>query len=214
MKALILINGELYKPDVLLSRIHTETFDLILGADRGALHASALNVNLDAVIGDMDSISASERYGIKTTKFITYPPEKNETDLELAVHYAKKQGADQIVIVGAMGGRMDMIIGNILLITKENFSTSRIEVWHGDQTGWVIRPPGEAISGCPGDTVSLIPLGGNTSGITTDGFEYPLNNAELLLGSVRGISNRLKKSLAYIKLSHGLLFVVHTNNRV
>jgi len=65
---------------------------------------------------------------------------------------------------------MDMTIGNITLITNTSFSSCRIEVWHGEQTGWVIKPPGEDISGRPGDTVSLIPLGGNASGITTGGI--------------------------------------------
>ncbi len=213
MKALILVNGELYKPDVLRSRIRAETFDLVLGADRGAHYANALDVALDAVIGDLDSLTDLERHDIGNPQFISYPTEKNETDLELALLYAKKQGVDNIVLVGVMGGRMDMTIGNILLITQESLSSCRVEVWHGEQTGWVIKPPGEDISGHPGDTVSLIPLSGNASGITTEGLEYPLKDAELAFGSVRGISNLMDKSSAHINLSDGLLLAVHTPGR-
>jgi len=61
----------------------------------------------------LDSLSDSARQSIGNAEFISYPPEKNETDLELALLYAKEQGADQIVMVGAIGGRMDMTIGNI-----------------------------------------------------------------------------------------------------
>ncbi|MFC1946152.1 hypothetical protein ACFLW1_03015, partial [Chloroflexota bacterium] len=86
-------------------------------------------------------------------KFVSYPAGKDETDLELALLYAKEQGADQIVMVGAIGGRMDMTIANILLITHPNLSSCRIEVWQGEQTGWVIKPPGEDISGHPGDSI-------------------------------------------------------------
>ncbi len=213
MKALILVNGELYRPDVLRNRICAEAFDLVLGADRGARYANTLNVTLDAVIGDLDSLSDLEQQGISNAEFISYPSGKNETDLELALLYAKEQGADQIVMVGAMGGRMDMTIGNILLITHASLVSCRVEVWHGEQTGWIIKPPGEDVSGHPGDKVSLIPLGGNASGITTEGLEYPLKDAELASGSVRGISNLLEKSSAHIKLSHGLLLVVHTTVR-
>jgi thiamine pyrophosphokinase len=213
MKALILVNGELYRPGVLRRRIRSETFDLVLGADRGACYANALNVTLDAVIGDLDSLSDSARQSIGNAEFISYPSGKNETDLELALFYAKEQGADQIVMVGAMGGRMDMTIGNIMLITNTSFSSCRIEVWHGEQTGWVIKPPGEDISGHPGDTLSLIPLGGDASGITTEGLAYLLKDEELTSGSVRGISNLLEKSSAHVKLLNGLLLAVHTPGR-
>ena len=179
MKALILVNGELYKPDVLRSRIRTEAFDLVLGADGGARHAHTLNVTLDAIIGDLDSLSDSEQQASSSTESVSYPAEKDETDLELALLYAEQQGVNQIVIVGAMGGRMDMAIANILLITRASLSSCRIEVWHGVQTGWIIKPPGEDISGNPGDTVSLIPLGGYASGITTMGLKYSLKDEDL-----------------------------------
>ena len=213
MKALILVNGELYKPDVLRSRIHAETFDLVLGADAGARYAHTLNVTVDAIVGDLDSLSAVEQHGIGNTKFVSYPAEKDETDLELALLYAEEQGADQIVIVGAIGGRMDMTIANMLLITHASFSSCRIEVWHGEQTGWVIKPPGEDISGHPGDIVSLIPIGGDASGITTKGLKYSLKDEDLTFSSARGISNLLEKPSAHIKLSEGLLLAVHTPGR-
>ena len=213
MKALILVNGELYKPDVLRNRIHAEIFDLVLGTDGGARYADTLNVTLDAVIGDLDSLSDLEQQSISNAEFVSYPAEKDETDLELAILYAEKQGADQIVMVGVMGGRMDMTIANILLITQASLSSQRIEVWHGEQTGWIIKPPGEDISGHPGDTVSLMSLGGNVSGITTKGLKYSLKDEKFPFGSVRGISNLLEKPSAHIKLSEGFLLVVHTPGR-
>ncbi|MFC2013150.1 thiamine diphosphokinase [Chloroflexota bacterium] len=213
MKALILVNGELYKADVLRRRIRAEAFDLVLGTDGGARYAATLNVTLNAIIGDLDSLSDLEQQSISNTEFVSYPAGKDETDLELALLYAKEQGADQIVMVGAMGGRMDMTIANILLMTHTSLSSCRIEVWHGEQTGWVIRPPGEDISGHPGDTVSLIPLGGYASGVTTKGLKYSLKDAELTFVSARGISNQLEEPSARIKLSEGLLLAIHTPGR-
>lgn len=210
MKALILVNGELHRPDVLRSRIHAEEFDLVLAADAGANHALTLNVTLDAIIGDMDSLSDSEQ---QDTKFASYPSGKDETDLELALLHAEEEGADQIVLVGAMGGRMDMTIANILLLTHSRLSACRVEVWHGEQTGWVIRPPGEEISGHPGDTVSLIPLGGNASGVTTRNMSYPLKNETLTFGPARGISNVMEETSAHVGLSEGLLLAIHTQEK-
>ncbi|MDP3947929.1 MAG: thiamine diphosphokinase [bacterium] len=210
MKALILANGELYESDVLRRRIRAEVFDLVLGADGGAHYADALSVTVDAIIGDLDSLSDLEKHGISKIKVISYPAEKDEIDLELALLYAEKKGADEIVIVGVMGRRMDMTIANILLITQPSHSSCRIRVWHGEQTGWVIKPPGEDISGHPGDIISLIPIGGYASGITTKGLKYSLNDEELSMVTIRGISNQLESPLAHIKLSDGLLLVIHT----
>ena len=210
MKALILLNGELYRPDVLRSRIGKEVFDLVLGVDGGSRYADILNVTLDAVIGDLDSLTVQEQKRFGSVKYISYPPEKDETDLELALLYAKEQGAGEIIMVGAMGGRIDMTIANILLMAHVNFSICRIEFWHGEQTGRLIKPPGEDISGHPGDTVSLIPLGGDASGITTQGLKYPLNDAVLTFGSSRGVSNLMTGRSARVRLSHGQLLAIHT----
>jgi thiamine pyrophosphokinase len=109
-----------------------------------------------------------------------------------------------------MGGRMDMTVANILLIAHANLISCRIEIWHGDQTGWVIKPPGEDIPGQPGDILSLIPLGGQAVGVTITGFKYPLRDDTLIPGTPWGISNIIEKPGARVQFSEGLLLVVHT----
>ena len=213
MKILVLANGELYRPAILRKRLLAEAFDLVLAADAGARHAHLLSINLDVIIGDMDSISAIERQNAGNVEFVSYPVEKDETDLELTLLYAKERGADRIVVVGAMGGRMDMTVSNIFLITHPNLGSCRVEVWHGNQTGWLIRPPGDDIVGHPGDTVSLIPLDGDVYGINTKGLKHSLSHATLTFGPGRGISNILERSPANVRLSRGLLFAVHTPGR-
>jgi thiamine pyrophosphokinase len=210
MRALILVNGELEPPDLLRRRIRAAEFNLVLGADAGARHGATLDVTLDAVIGDFDSLPDSVRREIGNAEFITYPPEKDETDLELALLYAAQQGADHIVLAGAMGGRLEMSLANVLLLAHDSLRARRIEVWHGAQTGWLIKPPGEPVTGRPGDTLSLIPLGGAAGGVTTQGLKYPLNEATLAVGTTRGISNQLEITDAYVALTAGLLLAVHT----
>lgn len=209
VKALILANGELYEIDSLRERIHNEEFDLVIGVDGGSRYAPVLNVTIEVVIGDMDSISAEEQRKYQDASFISYPGEKDETDLELALLYASERGADKIVIVGAMGGRMDMTISNIQLVAHASSESCRVEVWHGNQTGWIIQPPGEDIPGNSGDTVSLIPMGGDTRGIITTGMKYPLNN-ETLTMQTRGISNLIETNPAHVAFTDGLLLAVHT----
>jgi thiamine pyrophosphokinase len=213
LKALVLANGDLYRPGILRRRIRDCQFDLVLGADWGSRHARSLGVALNAIIGDLDSIPDQERQNYSQVKFITYPEEKDETDLELALLYSLKQGAGYIVMVGVMGGRMDMAIANILVMNHPALSACRMEVWHGNQTGWIIRPPGEDIRGCSGDTVSLIALSNEVTNIDLKGFKYPLRKEKLMLGQGRGLSNQLANASARVEFSEGLLLAVRTPGR-
>jgi thiamine pyrophosphokinase len=209
VNTLVLANGELYEAKILQRRISEEVFDLVIGVDGGSRYAAELNVTIDVIIGDMDSVSRHELVEHKNTRLLSYPEEKDETDLELALLYATEQGADKIIAVGIMGGRMDMTISNIQLVAYLSSDFCRIEVWHGNQTGWVIQPPGEDIQGNPGDTISLVPISGDASGIITKGMKYPLNNEKLTMKS-RGVSNRIESTSAHVTFSSGLLLVVHT----
>ena len=65
-----------------------------------------------------------------------------------------------------------------------------------------------ALHGQPGDTVSLIPLGGEAHGITTHGLEYPLQQETLRFGTTRGVSNVLLGDSATIQLQQGMLLCV------
>jgi thiamine pyrophosphokinase len=210
VKALVLANGDLYKAGTLRRRIRDGSFDLVIGADWGARHAPALGVSLQAIVGDFDSIPEDERQNLDQAKFITFPAEKNETDLELALLYAAQQGAGHIVMVGVLGGRLDMTIANVLMISHPALAACRIEVWHGNQTGWLIRPPGVAICGSPGDTISLIPLANTVSDICLSGFKYPLRQESLVFGQGRGLSNQIISTSARVDFSTGLLLAVHT----
>jgi thiamine pyrophosphokinase len=70
------------------------------------------------------------------------------------------------------------------------------------------------LDGKPGDTVSLIPLGGDTEGITTQWLEYPLEDETLYFGSTRGISNVLLDENATVFIKKGLLLCIIIHNTI
>jgi len=210
MKALVLANGDLHGPGVLRKRVRAGHFDLVVAADAGARHARTLNLKLDAIVGDMDSIGDAKREYPADVDVVSYPAEKNETDLELALLYAREHGADTIVVVGGTGDRLDMTVANVLLLAHPRLNPSVIKIWHGSQTAWLIRPPGGVIPGLPGDTISLIPLGGDASGVTTAGLMYALRRATLTFGKSRGVSNLVEKPPTRVSLKSGILLAVHT----
>lgn len=211
MKAVIFANGTIDNSDSAISGN-----DLIIAADGGTQHCLSLGITPDVVIGDLDSLTADNinELQIANVEIIRYPAKKDQTDLELALKLAIDRGADEIVVFGAMGGRWDMSIANILLPAEQNLSNATIRIIDGHHEIMLLRAGKEMIfHGEKGDIFSLIPLGRDALGITTIGLEYPLKDDLLRLGSSRGISNLFIENSATVSLKQGLLLCVHIRTR-
>lgn len=191
---------------------------LVVAADGGARHALALGLVVELLVGDLDSIGASERAALAGAGVAiqVHPEDKDETDLELALLAAIAR-AEAVVVLAALGGRPDMALANVLLLADPRLAAARVTIWDGAHTLWLIRPPGEALiarpgiaAAAPGDRLSLLPIGGPATGITTTGLAYPLAGETLALGPARGVSNRVTDAAAHVALDGGLLLAVHT----
>lgn len=187
----------------------------ILCADGGALHALRFGLAPQTIVGDLDSLSAEQVEGFRAAgaEILGFPAEKDETDLELALRWSVDKGASAIVILGALGGRIDQTLANVHLLALPSLQHIRIELINGEERIRLLRPGGHRVEGRAGDTVSLIPLGGEASGISTGGLKYPLRDEALEFGPARGISNVMLGDGATIDLRRGLLLVVHTCGR-
>lgn len=209
MRTVIFANGRLSDP--LLDRGLLRPDDWIIAADGGTAHCRELGVVPAVVIGDLDSTPADEIERLKANgvQIIRHPRRKDETDLELAMMHAVQAGADEILILGAMGDRWDQTIANLLLLSLVDLPSGRALIVDGRQQVGLLRA-GEAfvVRGLPGDTVSLLPIAGDAGGITTDGLEYALRGSTLRFGATRGVSNLLLTTEASISLQEGKLLVV------
>lgn len=207
MRTIIFANGTIDNSDSILSGK-----DLIIAADGGLHHCLRLGITPDVVIGDLDSLTTDDINGLQIAgvEIVRYPAKKDQTDLELALRLAIDRGADEIVVFGAMGGRWDMSIANILLPAEQNLSNTTIRIIDGRHEIMLLRT-GKKITfhGEKGDILSLIPLGRDALGITTVGLEYPLKDDVLRFGSSQGISNVLVEETATVFLKQGMLLCVH-----
>ena len=222
-RCIIFANGIL--PDLAAARRLIRPDDLILAADGGTRHALDLGLTPSIVIGDLDSLtfdpSTTLRAGLQPltdlgTKFIQRPRDKDETDLELALDYAIQNGCREIVIVAALGGRLDQTLGNLALLTDPRHKPALSEVEgsldtrldDGVEQTFFCRDRSE-IEGRRGDLVSLIPWGGEVRGVRTQGLRWPLSDETLLPHKTRGISNELLGETASVEIESGLLLIVH-----
>ena len=216
MNVLLFANGELNRGVMLDRLLNSLTSPRVICADGGALHARALGLTPHTIIGDLDSLTPEQVTDFKAAgaEIIQHAAEKDETDLELALHHCRRIGATAIFILGALGGRFDQTIANILLLTHPEFSDIRIEVIDGDQALRLLKPGRHRIDGERGDTVSLIPLAAAAEGITTWQLKYPLRDETLYQGPARGISNVMLADTAKVEFTRGPLLLVHTSGRV
>ena len=207
MRVIIFANGCF--PDPAAHRHLIQSEDLVVGVDGGTLHARAVGVNPHVIIGDLDSLEPDLRAELEAagTQFLSHPADKDETDLELALLYAVERGAEEIIILAALGGRLDQEIANLLLLTHPALADTQVKVVEWNQTGFIIRNQA-TIEGQPGDTVSLIPLRGDAEGVTTEGLRWELHEETLRFGLARGVSNVLLGREARVSVREGILLCV------
>lgn len=179
--------------------------DVVVAADSGLDHAEALGITPDVVVGDFDSVSADalSRFEGPVER---HPVAKDATDLELALQRAVEERPDRIVVVGGHGGRLDHFLANALVLTT--VPSQIIVEWRAGSAGIHVVHTAIDLIGTPGDKVSLVPVGGDVDGVTTEGLRWPLADASLASGSTLGVSNEFAGSSARIEVGSGTLLVI------
>jgi thiamine pyrophosphokinase len=212
-RIIIFANGELPEPDQALSLLQGD--DYIICADGGTRHAMALGVRPHLIIGDLDSAeqTALQKYTNEGVTVESYPRDKNETDLELAIHHAAELNPKQILVMAALGGRLDQTLANIALLSDANLSTFDVRLDDGVEETFLCRDRVQ-VHGRSGDIVSLIPWQGAASEVQTKNLKWALAQETLFPDKTRGISNEMIGETATISISAGLLLVVHRRTPV
>jgi len=207
-RAVIFLNGNLPQPAPVRSLIHPD--DFLIAADGGTRNILALGLLPNVLIGDLDSLSVENRQTLEQadTRIFQYPDDKNETDFELALRHAVELGHCEILVVAALGERLDHTLGNLSLLTDPSLAGYDIRLDDGLQEAFFARDKCR-LRGDPGDLISLIPWGGEVRGVTTHGLRWPLSGEVLWSHHTRGISNELLDETASICIESGLLLVIH-----
>ena len=210
----VLANGEW---DPVWGKNELASVDYLICADGGADAAIAAGRLPDVIVGDLDSVSKETLAVCRKNRveIVSYLREKDETDLQLAVKRAEKkcleakpldQEGSNIYIYGAFGGRLDHLLGNLVLALA--YADRGICLRYKDpaQEAWVIWKRTE-IFGKIGQNISLLPYGGSVC-VSTDGLKYTMDHDELFMDSPRGISNEFKEKKCVLEVHRGKLLVI------
>jgi len=181
----------------------------VVAADEGVDHALALGLRIDVAVGDFDSVSpeglaAAEAAGARIAR---HPPEKDATDLELALDEAAALGPRRLLVLGVDGGRLDHLLAALLGLGAERYAAFEVDALLGAASIHVIR--GERrLRGEPGELISLLALHAPAEEVTTAGLLYGLRGETLQPGSSRGVSNAFEAREAHISVGRGVVLAV------
>jgi thiamine pyrophosphokinase len=191
--------------------------DVVIAADGGSTLAARLGLVPDLVIGDLDSsdpvlLGQMEGQGVS---FDRYTHEtKIETDTELAALAALAWHPQTVVVLGAIGGRLDHSLANLLLLTHPDLMGHDVRVVDGRQAALLAKAGRwNPLPASVGDIVSLLPVGGDAGGVTTADLLYPLNGETLLVGRGRGVSNEVMGDNPRVYYESGLLMAIIVRSR-
>ncbi|MFW6304076.1 MAG: thiamine diphosphokinase [Candidatus Sumerlaeota bacterium] len=158
----------------------------IIAADGGMRHLRAMSLRPNLLIGDMDSIGSGDWEQAEDAERLVYPPDKDRSDSELAVEWAIEQGADQICLMAATGGRLDHTLGHAAMILRY---PGKVCI-HEPETFATGLAAGQSLSlrSSRSATVSIFSFEKETM-ISNDGLLFAMER-EVLRWATHGLSNR------------------------
>jgi thiamine pyrophosphokinase len=184
---------------------------LVIAADSGLHSAQRLGLAVDLVVGDLDSAdpAAVDRARAAGAAVEQHPPDKDATDLELALEAALDRRLGPVTVVGGAGfGRIDHFLGNAQVIGSPRFASLHIR-WRVKGATVIPVHDRAEICGSPGDTITLLATGGPAINVVTNGLLWHLEGDTLEPGSTRGVSNEMTTDRATISLAKGVLLAIH-----
>jgi len=185
-------------------------YDYLICADGGYTHAFQAGLKPDLVIGDFDSSSFDVASGIEVLKL---PVEKDDTDTLYCIKYAIENGANEIYVIGGLGGRADHSMANLESIKYAN--RKGVSCTLIDQHNRIFM---ESANDCKltsveipkreGWHLSIFPFCGVCKGVSLKGTKYPLKNYDLEDTFPIGVSNEIEEDTAVISFKKGDMLII------
>lgn len=202
---ILVTGGVAPRPSLLRSLCDTYSDALCYCADAGADLCCAAEVVPDALIGDMDSLSEETKSWLQEAGVpeMVYPSEKNYSDTQLAVEALFAQGVDEIIVIGALGGRMDHELANMMLLVTYGRQGKSLVFWDDINRMRYIGPGQHQLDRVNG-YVGIVPFSDNGMQLSIEGMYYPLKDTAVPFGESRLISNVFaQEDTAYFNITYG-----------
>ena len=211
-QACIITGGTL--SEEFLKEYFKQNSDTIIIVVDGALEVThRLKIKPDYIVGDFDTVDQKLLLFYEDEIILRHPPEKDQTDTELAIETALAAGCTRLTFFGATGSRLDHSLANIFLL-QGLLQRGIVAEIRNENNRLYLKDKGFTIqrkSSC-GDFVSLLPLTETVQKVTLTGFKYPVENLTFYRERTLGISNEITEEEANVEFSKGIFIVVESRD--
>ncbi len=188
--------------------------DIVIAADGGYDHLIQMGLRADVALGDFDSVTSYELWEDNICEKYTYPPEKDDTDMMLAIKLGLSKGYRVFAIYGGLGGRLDHTLANTQALSFLAKEGARAILYHEDYAVTVIYNSSFTL---PKDTtgyVSVFSLSDQSENVTIKGLKYEIEGASLNRSNPIGVSNEAIGKKGIISVEHGTLLILWHNDKI
>ncbi len=207
MRAIIISGGKAPSKELLLSYIKED--DMLIGVDKGCNTFYEYNITPHLILGDFDSakkeyIEEFIKRGVKSEK---YNPEKDYTDTHLGYIKAKENGADEIIMFGVTGTRLDHTLANLGILFMALKDKIKLEIIDDNNRIFLIDKK-TTFKGQEGQIISFHALSNVVKNINIMGAKYSLKNYDMTLLEPRAICNEFLDKDITISFDEGIIMVI------
>jgi thiamine pyrophosphokinase len=207
---LVLLGGDLIPTPRLFRQIAGAR---VIAADSGIRHVDRLGLMPELWIGDFDSVGVEEIDRRRDIPRAVYPSAKDQTDGELAVAEALSRGAQTLILAGAFGGaRADHAFLHLALALSMTERGLPVMLTSGTQEGHPLGPEMRSFDYGSGTLFSIIGFG-DLHGLTIEGAQWPLKQADVPFGSSLTLSNIVSDRLRIAVRSGRALLVARPDQQ-
>ena len=189
---------------------HPKADDLCIAADSGYHTARALGERIDILLGDFDSIGDMPRdEGMEIQRV---PAEKDYTDTQLAVEIALDKGAEDIIIVGGLSGRLDHTLSTLAILEDLHGRGVYATLTDGQSRARYLKSSSTLIARSPYKYLSIVAVDETVKGVDIEGCKYPLKRATLSRRNQFAVSNEITGNVAFIAVKKGGVFIIESRD--
>lgn len=181
--------------------------DVVICADGGYRHAQALGLAPDWLVGDFDSQDGSAA----APHVIRVRPEKDDTDLQLALEQGLSLGYRRFVVIGALGGRLDHSLAAMQLLVWMVQQGCACELLDGRNRMTALLPGVHRVEKQGYYYLSLFSYREACTGVCLRGVKYPLEQARVDDLYPIGVSNEILEEVGEVEFQSGIFLLVQTS---
>ena len=203
MTTYALVGASEFNSEQFSARNGAGAFDAVIAVDGGFASLAAAGCVPDLALGDFDSLG----YVPEGVEVLVFPPEKDASDMELALGEAVARGADAVEVYGALGGRLDTLANLQLLASFAERGLAVAAVGERESVAFLVGPGELRLDAAGAGIVSVFSLTDVSTGVVEEGLKYGLDGVALTNRTSWGLSNELVGTPARIALESGTLAV-------